>query len=373
MVGPLPPTVGGITSLIKSILESDLNKKYRFITFATERPTSGIVKDVNDYTLIFHIGLTCLAKSAASTMHHLLNFPFTLIFKHPNLVHINTPSYWAFWENSIYILISKLFRKKTLVHIHGGLFDKFYRDSNRFSKFLIRKFLDLPDNVIVLSSKWKEFFKNLVPENKIIILKNFVNLSRFNQPEREVDPKDVVKVLFIGGAEAKTKGVYDLLKAIPKVINKYPNVLFRFVACRNMAKLKIYEKEQIKYHTRFFGYIQGNEKVNIFKTSDIFVLPSYAEGLPVAMLEAMAAGLPIIATPVGAIPEIIEDGKNGFLIKIGDYDALVDRILQLAQNKELRQEMGKNNIEKIRKQYDVKVITKKLDNVYDALLKIEKS
>jgi glycosyltransferase involved in cell wall biosynthesis len=116
------------------------------------------------------------------------------------------------------------------------------------------------------------------------------------------------------------------------------------------------------------GYLHGDEKLEIFFESDIFILPSYGEGLPITILEAMAAGLPIIATSVGAIPEIIEDGKNGFLTEAGDYVGLAKKILKLARDMKLRQEMGKNNIEKIERQYNKDLIVSKLSAEYEKLL-----
>jgi glycosyltransferase involved in cell wall biosynthesis len=370
MVGPLPPTVGGITTFITGILESNLNRKYKFITFGTERPTLGIVYDVRDYTLMFRVGLPCLVKSIMATTSHLLMFPFILIVKSPNLVHIHTSTYWSFWENAVYILVSNLFFKKTIVHIHGGAFDKFYKDSNYLVKFLMGKILNLPDRVIALSPKWKRFFTDLIPQNKIIVLGNFVNFSRYAQFKRKVDlPEDMIKVLFIGGAGAKTKGIYDILKAIPTIVRQHENICFVFVGCANVGELNIISKEEeIISHVRVLDYVYGDKKIKVFSNSDIFILPSYSEGFPIAMLEAMAAGLPIIATSVGAIPEVIEDGKNGFLIKTGDYNALAEKILILAKDKKLRQKMGKNNIEKIKRQYDREVVMEKLDNIYDKLL-----
>ena len=370
MVGPLPPTVGGITTFITGILESELNRKYKFITFGTERPTFGIVRDVGDYTLLFRVGLPCLVKSIISTISHLLMFPFVLIMKSPNLVHIHTSTYWSFWENAVYILVSNLFFKKTIIHIHGGAFNKFYKDSNYLVKFLMEKILNLPDRVIALSPKWKKFFTDLLPQNKIVVLGNFVNFSRYAQFKRKVDPpKDIIKVLFIGGAQAKTKGIYDILKAISTIVRQHENICFVFVGCANISKLDIISKrEEIISHVKILDYVHGDKKIEVFTNSDIFILPSYSEGFPIAMLEAMAAGLPIIATSVGAIPEVIEDGKNGFLIKTGDYHALAEKILILAKDKKLRQKMGKNNIEKIRKQYGEEVVIKKLNNVYEKLL-----
>jgi len=370
VVGPLPPTVGGITTFITSILDSDLNKKYRFITFGTERPTVGIVRDVSDYTVVFQIGLFCLIKSIVWTISHLLTFPFVLFKNRPDIVHVCTASYWSFWENAVYVLISEMFSKKTFFHIHGGGFDEFYKNSNRFVKFLIRKILDLSDKVIVLSSAWKRFFTNFTPENKIAVLENFVNFSQYSRFKKEGGlSKDTITVLFVGGVGAKEKGLYDIFKTIPIVINRCENILFLFVACSSIEKFNtIREKEEIASHTKFLGYLHGDEKIRVFSESDIFILPSYSEGLPITMLEAMVTGLPVIATPVGAIAEIIEDGVNGFLVKAGDYQALAEKIVILAQERKLRLKMGQNNIEKIKKEYDKNVVIAKLDNEYDKLL-----
>lgn len=371
MVGPLPPTVGGITTFITGTLESDLNRKYKFIAFGTERPTFGIVRDVGDYTLMFRVGLPYLVKSIVSTISHLLMFPFVLIMKSPDLVHIHTSTYWSFWENAVYILVSNLFFKKTIVHIHGGAFNKFYKDSNYLVKFLMRKILNLSDRVIALSPKWKRFFTDLIPQNKILVLENFVNFSRYAQFKRKVYlSDDTIKVLFIGGAQAKTKGIYDIFKAIPIIVRQNENIYFAFVGCANIERLDVISKEEENIsHVRIWDYVYGDQKINIFTNSDIFVLPSYSEGFPIAMLEAMAAGLPIIATSVGAISEVIEDGKNGFLIKTGDYHALAEKILTLAKDRKLRQKMGRTNIEKIRKQYDREVLMRKLSFVYEKLLR----
>ena len=370
LLGPLPPTVGGITTFITGILDSDLNKKYRLITFGTERPTVGIVRDVSDYTVVFQIGLFRLIKSIVWTISHLLAFPFALFKNRPDIVHVCTASYWSFWENTMYVLIAETLSKKTFFHIHGGGFDEFYKNSNRLVKFLIGKILNLPDTVIVLSSTWKRIFANFVPENKIAVLENFVDFSRYSKFKREANPsKDIITVLFVGGVGAKEKGLYDVLKAIPVVIKRCENILFLVVACSTVKKLNtIHRKEEIASHTRFLGYLHGDEKIRVFTESDIFILPSYSEGFPITMLEAMAAGLPVIATSVGAIPEVIEEGKNGFLIGVGDYHALAQKILILAKDKKLRRKMATNNISKIRKLYDRTIVMRKIDNLYAELL-----
>lgn len=370
IVGPLPPTVGGITTCILNILNSDLNEKYKFIPFTTSRPTQNLVKDVYDYTLMFHIGLKYLIRAALTTLHHIIVFPFVLAKRNPKIVHIHTTDYWPFWESSFYIFISKMFHRKVVLHIHATSFDKFYQNSNSLIKHLIKRTLNITDKTIVLSSRSKSFFAKLVPEHRLKVIPNSVKCALFNNETQRHVKSNVVKVLFIGGTEAKRKGMYDVLRAIPIVAEKYgSNILFVFVGKCDVEKIKAICKEKnISDYVEILGYIETEEKVKVIVSSDIYVLPSYSEGLPVTILEAMAAGLPIISTPVGSIPEVIEEGVNGYLIKPGDYYGLAEKILILAKDAHLRQTMGKKNVEKIKTQYNEKIVMQKLKDVYNSFL-----
>ena len=109
-------------------------------------------------------------------------------------------------------------------------------------------------------------------------------------------------------------------------------------------------------------------KYKYYKQADIYVLPSYAEGLPMSILEAASYGLPIVATRVGGIPEIIDDGVNGFLIDPGDKGALTDRLLRLIENPELRSQMGRAAYQKVKEKFDVDTVVKQLDSLYQEFL-----
>jgi glycosyltransferase involved in cell wall biosynthesis len=127
---------------------------------------------------------------------------------------------------------------------------------------------------------------------------------------------------------------------------------------RNLA-----ERLNITEQCQFLGPVYGEEKKQIFMNSDIFLLPSYAEGQPVTILEAMAAGLPIIASNVGAIPDVVQDGKNGLIIEPGDIPALTRAIDQLVGDASLRHQMGRLSRQQAY-QFDVKPYVEQLLNLY---------
>jgi len=229
----------------------------------------------------------------------------------------------------------------------------------------------MTDKIIILSLRQKKLYMKFVTKDKLSVIPNVINYKIFQkQSKRKLGESNVIKVLFIGGEEAKRKGIYDIIKAIPIVVNKYgENILFVFLGRCNTKKLRdICKKYNIKKYVDFKGYVEERVKIKVMNSSDIFILPSYAEGLPIAILEAMAAGLPVISTPVGSIPEVIKEEVNGYLIEQGDYYALAERIITLIKDTRLRKKIGINNKEKILREFDMNMLENKLANLYKKIL-----
>lgn len=371
LVGPFPPTVGGITSILNTIYSSSLNHKYEITPFTTSRPTTEIIKDINDYSILFHIGYSNLIKSLLITINHMIKLPFILMIKKPDIVHLHTSDYFTFWESLIYIILLKIFRKKVILHIHAHSFNKFYEAGGNAQKKAITITLMKVDRVVVLSHLQKEFFKKILPKDRLTVIYNSIDINMIDKHLiNYVKNDDEIKVIFIGGTEAKRKGIYDIFKAIPIVINNSKDkIVFVFIGECEIDKLKdICKKNNVSDYVKFLGFVEEKEKYNIMESSNIFILPSYAEGLPIAILEAMYVGLPVISTSVGSIPEVIKNDYNGYLIEPGDFRSLADRIIHLSSNKRLREKIGNNNKEKIIKNYNINSFIDKLENLYNALL-----
>lgn len=366
LIGPMsePPITGGIATGINMMLDSGLRKKYNFIFFnrAKQRLAKGsIIQGMKRQWII----ITEL---------------ISLIRKHrPYIVHVKTSSYMNLFTSGFYIFIAKCFSRKTILQIHGGGFASWYNDSSRAQKFLIRTTLHLPDRIFALSSFWGQFLAKLTPRTKIAIVPNGVRVNDFKVKENKVDSTTHVtertRILFIGAPSIKAnveKGIYDVLKGFQYVCESEKEVLLMVAgfedSLNNSEIVDLMKEHQFKENIQFLGIICGQSKVQAFRKADIFVLPSYYENMPNTILEAMAAGLPVISSAVGAIPELIEEGVNGFLIQPGDYRKLSEKMIQLLESPDLRWRMGENNRTKVKSSYDFEIIAEMIDKEYCELI-----
>ena len=158
-------------------------------------------------------------------------------------------------------------------------------------------------------------------------------------------------LLFLGDIGHR-KGIYDLIRALPDNIE----INSRGSACRwgrgDIDVVRRSAKELgIEKHVLLPGYVSGPEKFRLLAEAAIYVLPSYNEGVPISILEAMSVGLPIVTTPVGGIPDVIRDGEEGFLVSPGSIDQLARRIIELLGSEDLRKRMGENARRRLQTEY----------------------
>ncbi len=348
MIGPLPPPLGGgMEAFIESIFESELPKIVNLKLLNT------IVADI--YFKYRPLRILLFFKFLILLILRLF------IFK-PAIVHVHTSSYMGFWEKSIFIIVSKIFNKKVVLHIHGSGFDNFC-NSSKFKKYIF-SILYICNKVIVLSDYWKVFFKEYIPEEKIEIVQNGIKINHFYKITRQ---ENTINILFVGSI-GERKGLYVILNSIvnSRMLQK-ENIQFQFLGKGILEQdyqnvIDAYSEYDFK-NIHFLGRLAGEEKYNYFRNSDIFILPSFAEGLPIAILEAMASSLPIISSTVGGIPDLIKK-QNGILIPPGDSQALSDAIITLIRDKELRKKMGEENRYKIEKKYTLSNVISKLNHIY---------
>jgi glycosyltransferase involved in cell wall biosynthesis len=359
IIGAYPPPYGGIGVFVRDLLNSPVKDHFNLLFLRTAKRTSKKKPFLKKFAREI--------KDAFSLVRYLLKD------KNIKIVHIHTSSYLGFWRYSIHVLISKMFGKPVILHIHGAEFDKFYNMQNMIGKLYIRIVFNVVDKIIVLSSIWKNFYSHFVPQSKLRVVPNAIYVESF-KIRQHASKDDEVKFLFLSNLERR-KGVNEILQTADSIFStdeKTKKIHFSFVGRPMEEEVQAGLKNFIrKYPDKisWTKYVTNKEKIDILSNSDVFLLPSYAEGLPISILEAMAAGLSIISTPVGSISEVIKNGENGFLIPPGDADTLKEKILELASNKDLRKEIGERNSELVKEKYSWNKIAEKIMEVYDEVLK----
>ena len=265
------------------------------------------------------------------------------------IAHIHTSSKGSFLRKSMIMYVAKAFGKKTILHVHGSEFKVFYDKSPDIIKKFIEKTFDNADCIIVLSKQWKDIIFQITKNENIQIVYNPIKIHEPNKLEG-------ANFLFMGRL-GKRKGVFDIFEAAKSVCG---DVVINLYGDGEIDKSLA--PENVKIH----GWVSGEEKDKIFRNSDVLLLPSYNEGLPISILEAMSYGMPIISTPVGGIVEAVENNVNGFIVNCGDTSDLAEKINALC-DKDLRLKMGAESFRLVKEKFDVEIIKTRLKEIYDEL------
>ena len=346
MLGTSKNTMGGISSVVKVYCESNLLSAHRIRYISTHKDGPKTAK-------------------AFIALNALFEFILSTVNSPTKLVHIHISSRASFWRKSIYVLISNVFRIPVILHLHGSEFQIFYEDeSGTAAKRFISYVFDSASHVVVLSDTWKDWVSSISKNPRIIPIYNPASLPPVATP---FSARDEHTLLFLGRL-GKRKGTYDLLHAIAKISGEFPNLKLLLGGDGEIDLVKgEVSRLGIENHVTLLGWVSGEQKEQLLKAASIYVLPSYNEGLPMSILEAMAAGLPIVSTPIGGIPEAITDGFEGRLVEPGDVDGLAAALRELLGNADLRQRMGAAARTKVENTFSADIIIPQVEAIYREL------
>lgn len=285
----------------------------------------------------------------------------SLLAEHPrSAVHVHCASRASFWRKSVFMAIAMLAGCPVIFHLHGGGFAQFYeKECGSARRRVVRFFLDRAATIIVLSERWRAWMAQVTRHPRVICIPNPVPAV-----EAWSVPSHQNIVLFLGRIE-RSKGIFDLLDAIAAL--RAPNPEIRLVCAGDgqLEAVKRYvERLAIGDAVDFPGWIGPEEKRSLMSRAAVFVLPSYAEGMPMSLLEAMAAGLPVIATEVGGIPDVVTDGVTGFLFTPGDTAKLEQLLRKLMYDSKLGERVALAAREIIRRRYSAVQVVAQLELIY---------
>ena len=287
-----------------------------------------------------------------------------LIFRRPDLVYIHAASRGSFYRKSLIVLCCRIFRLPVILHLHGGGFKEFYHGVSSFSQCYIRFIIRTSSSFVVLSVGWKTWFLNEVDNfTNIRVIRNGVKES-----EELPKSKDDKTIIFVGRL-VKGKGLEDLFQALAKL--KADGCYMKLVVAGD-GNITEYQDLAVSLGIEadviFAGWLQRKELDAHMGSVRCLVLPSYAEGMPMCILEAFANKLPVVATTVGAIPEMLKHGIDGYLYPPGDIEQLSSFLKIYAEDKDLAIKDGLAGFKKYSEQYSEKVFINETNQaIYDVL------
>lgn len=344
MIGAGRNVRGGVSSVVNGYYEAGLDRKCELTYLATMEDGSKLKK----------LGVAALARVR-----------FEKLMREADILHVHMSSDNSFYRKAVFIRRAYRMHKKIIIHMHGSTFDLFYKERcNKRQKKEVRDIFRLAERVIALSDDWKVFLaKYICPAEKIKVIYNGVPV-----PETGKKEYGNRRILFLG-ILGQRKGTYDLLKVLPEVCRVYPDVHVYFGGDGEREQAERLSRELgISGHVTFLGWVRGRKKEKLLRGCSMYVLPTYHEGMPMSVLEAMSYGMAVISTWVGGIPHIITDGENGLLCEAGDEKRLQELILRLLASEAERRKLGVNAKGLIRDVFDVKKTVDEVARLYGEVM-----
>lgn len=336
LLSPLPPPAGGIATWTKLYLQSDEIKKHKS-TLINTAVTGERVKNINKKDIKNEI---TRAKNILFKLRKLLTS------QEFDIVHINTScSKFGLIRDFIYARYVKHKKVPVIIQFHC---DTKYMIKDRISEYLFNKLCRVADELFCLNQSSKQHIKKLSSCESMII-PNFFNEKQMKNLNRLKHAEQIKDILFVGHV-VRSKGCIEILK----LAEKLPKLKFKLIGYISDEIRKL----PIPRNVEFVGEIPKESVISQMLLADVLLFPTYTEGFPNVILEAMACGLPIIATPVGAIPDMIED-SGGVLVEVGDINGMIKAINTL-QDKNFRYKISKWNQEKVLKSYSTEIVMKKV-------------
>lgn len=290
----------------------------------------------------------------------LLRMPFERL-RGRSILHVHAASGKSYVRKSIFIRWGKFLGYKVIYHCHSGLISDYFM-SRGINK--VKRLLDKSDVIISLSDRWKRYFETTFRHPRVEVVNNpLIPVKNISHPTE----KHPLKLLFLG-LICDAKGVFDIIDVVVRNRERWNGRVKLTIGGPGETKrlVEAIRDEHLESIVDFVGWVGDDLKEELFATHDVLILPTYFEGLPMSIIEAMGHGMPTISTPVGGIPEMISHCENGILFTPGDRDAMGAAIDCYLLNPELIERHGNAALKIVPKFYPEK-IKADLQRIYSSI------
>ncbi len=316
IAGPGRRSAGGISAVIETLASSELAVRYELVIVETHRDGSK-------------------ARKLAQAIAAMSRVAVLLAARRIDLAYLHASSDASFRRKAVLAAMTRLAGRPYVVHVHASSFDDYYREAPTWEQWLVRRTLSRAALVIALSPSWERRLRAIVSCTSTSI-PNPVVIPADPAP-LDVSPARIVCL----GRLGERKGSRTLVRALSMLDGSHGAARLvlagdgdRAWVASEALRLGVDERVDLP------GWIGPDERARTLLEARVFALPAREEGLPVALLEAMAFGLPSVVSPVGGIPDVFEDGRHGYFVPPDDPEALAGKLTRILDDPEAAREMG---------------------------------
>lgn len=351
-ISPLPPPCGGIATWTEMILKNGINHFQAAVIDTKIQGQRNIFEpasfELSEFKRFFSI---------------LANVCQQLIFKRPAIVHLSCSlSSVGIFRDFIIAAIVKCFRIPLITHYHGNLPDFNKRKFFGLSGVIIHLLIKISSlNIVENKFSYDADIIKHIQKNKLLYLPNFVDDALFNHIQPKKQSNERTQAIFVGGI-TRTKGALELID----IARALPDIDFNI-----FGKLQIDMKahyQGLPHNMILHGTVPHQTLLTVMQQHDFLIFPTYTEGFPLTVVEAMAMGLPVISTPVGAIPEMIDEGLGGYLIAPGDAQGMIAAVKRLLAKRNFKETFGQYNQQKAFNHFRFSTVSKDINIIYQQLI-----
>jgi glycosyltransferase involved in cell wall biosynthesis len=341
-----------MSAAIRDIRSSELAERYALdliVTYRTAKPARRLLVFLGS---LFQVIRWCLGSG-------------------PRVVHVHTAIRGSIYRKAVIVTLASATRRPVLLHLHAGAGDieAFAKRLRPLTRRLLGAGVRRADRVISVSSAGAEQLKDLFGLESVTVMPNAAPAPRRAAAPRSANG-NAPRVLYMGGFQNPVKGGQVMVRALPALLAAWPTLEIVFTG-NGSPPPELMALAAGDARVRWEGWTEGDEKHELLATCDVFVMPSLSEGLPVALLEAMSYGRPIVATRAGGIPEVVENGRDALLVPPGDAEALSVAVSRLLGDPERRERLGDAARDGVRR-FGSDVVYAQLAAIYDELLQADR-
>ncbi|HVL84498.1 MAG TPA: glycosyltransferase [Pseudonocardia sp.] len=348
-------TRGGMTSFVETVAATPLWERWQVRFVATHRPGP-----VPVLAVAFARGLAAFVRE--------------LLLRRPDVVHLHMAKNASYFRKAALLWLATAVRIPVVLHVHAGRFRLFYDAMPRPVRWSVRRTLCRAGAVVALGERWAERLREIAPGARVVAIPNPVVVPGSAPVPHHLGARDAdsepVRVVFLGRICAD-KGSFVLVQAWEKLLAGGTRVPVRLTLAGDGEVERARElvaRRELGATVSVRSWLGPEEVAALLDTAHVLTLPSRNEGQPMAVLEAMARGIAVVATDVGGIPDLVEHGVSGVLVPPDDPDALADALRCVVDDAAARGRLGAAGLARVRETFDADVVWRRYERLYLELI-----